>query len=48
VLEMLTADKKVKAGRVRFIMPQKIGAVEITDQVPNDAILAALREMQAI
>ncbi len=47
VLEMLTADKKVKAGRVRFIMPHNIGTVEMTDEVPNDAILAALREMQA-
>ena len=47
VLEMLTADKKVKAGRVRFIMPHNIGMVKITDEVPNDAILAALREMQA-
>jgi 3-dehydroquinate synthase len=47
VLGMLTADKKVKAGRVRFIMPKKIGAVEITDQVPPEAILAALRNLQA-
>jgi 3-dehydroquinate synthase len=47
VLKMLTADKKVKAGRVRFIMPTNIGAVEITDQVPSQAILAALHSMQA-
>lgn len=46
VLEMLTADKKVKAGRVRFVMPTNIGTVELTDQVPPQAILAALRSMQ--
>ncbi len=48
VLDMLTADKKVKAGRVRFIMPTKIGKVKITDQVAAPEILAALRQMQAV
>ncbi|WP_404790063.1 3-dehydroquinate synthase [Altericista sp. CCNU0014] len=47
VLEMLTADKKVKAGRVRFIMPKDIGVVEMTDRVPPEAILAAVRNLQA-
>jgi 3-dehydroquinate synthase len=46
VLEMLTADKKVQAGRVRFIMPTGFGKVEITDQVPPDVILEALRDLQ--
>jgi 3-dehydroquinate synthase len=46
VLEMLTADKKVKAGRVRFIVPSQVGKVEITDQVPDAAILSAVRRMQ--
>ena len=46
VLEMLTTDKKVKAGRVRFIMPTGIGEVKITDQVPSKAILDSLRQMQ--
>ena len=47
VLEMLSSDKKVKAGRVRFILPSQIGKVEITDQVPDAAILAAVQKMQA-
>jgi 3-dehydroquinate synthase len=46
VLEVLGTDKKVKAGRVRFIMPTAIGKVEITDQVPSPAILKALHQMQ--
>jgi 3-dehydroquinate synthase len=47
VLDMLTTDKKVKAGRVRFIMPTAIAKVEITDRVPAENILKALRQMQA-
>ena len=47
VLEMLTADKKVKAGRVRFILPSQVGKVDITDQVPEATILAAVRKMLA-
>jgi 3-dehydroquinate synthase len=47
VLEMLTADKKVQAGRVRFIVPKGIGTVEITDEVPPNEILSALSDLQA-
>ncbi|MGF1603442.1 MAG: 3-dehydroquinate synthase [Thermosynechococcaceae cyanobacterium] len=45
VADLLLTDKKVKEGRVRFILPTKIGAVTITDQVPEDAISAALTPM---
>jgi 3-dehydroquinate synthase len=48
VLDMLTTDKKVKAGRVRFIMPTEIGKVKITDQVSALEILAALHQMQSV
>jgi len=48
VLDMLTTDKKVKAGRIRFIMPTAIAKVEITDRVPAENILKALRQMQAV
>jgi 3-dehydroquinate synthase len=47
VLDVLTTDKKVKAGQVRFIMPMEIGKVEITEQVPTENILEALHQMQA-
>jgi 3-dehydroquinate synthase len=46
VLDVLTTDKKVKAGQVRFIMPTAIAKVEITDRVPTENILKALRQMQ--
>jgi 3-dehydroquinate synthase len=47
LLESLKIDKKVKAGQVQFIMPTSIGTVTITDQVPREAILKALKQMQA-
>jgi 3-dehydroquinate synthase len=33
MIEMLTADKKVKDGKVRFILPTAIGQVTISDRV---------------
>ncbi|ERN41985.1 3-dehydroquinate synthase [Rubidibacter lacunae KORDI 51-2] len=38
ILAALQADKKVKAGKVRFILPQHIGAVTIADSVPRDRL----------
>jgi 3-dehydroquinate synthase len=45
ILETLQIDKKVKAGKVRFILPTQIGNVTITDQVPADTILRVLAGM---
>jgi 3-dehydroquinate synthase len=45
VLALLLTDKKVQAGKVRFIVPREIGKVEITDQIPSDSILRALKLM---
>ena len=38
ILDTLQTDKKVKAGKVRFILPEAIGQVKITDEV-TEAIL---------
>ena len=43
ILDALQTDKKVKAGRVRFVLPTGIGAADVTDQVPADAIRQALK-----
>jgi 3-dehydroquinate synthase len=43
VLECLRGDKKVREGRVRFVLPTAIGAVEIRDDVEEDLIRAVLR-----
>lgn len=46
IIDSLQTDKKVKAGKVRFVLPTQIGAVEITDQVPTDLIHQVLQQMQ--
>jgi len=45
IIDALQIDKKVKAGKVRFILPTEIGTVTITDQVPKDIIRKVLQEM---
>jgi 3-dehydroquinate synthase len=46
ILDTLQTDKKVEAGKVRFVLPTQIGAVTVTDQVPADIIRQVLRQMQ--
>ncbi|MBP5973941.1 3-dehydroquinate synthase [Brasilonema sp. CT11] len=46
IIESLQLDKKVKAGKVRFILPTQIGVVTITDEVPSDTIREVLQAMQ--
>ncbi|NJM18610.1 MAG: 3-dehydroquinate synthase [Richelia sp. RM2_1_2] len=45
IIESLQLDKKVKAGKVRFILPTQIGAATITDEVPSEVICEVLQEM---
>lgn len=47
VLHCLQADKKVKDGRVRFVLPTRIGAVEIRDDVDSERILEVLATLSA-
>ena len=42
ILETIKSDKKVKAGKVRFILPTGIGKVIITDKVTPEIITSAL------
>jgi 3-dehydroquinate synthase len=42
ILETIKSDKKVAAGKVRFILPTAIGKVMITDQVTPEIIGKAL------
>lgn len=46
IIDTLQVDKKVEAGKVRFVLPTKIGNVTVTDQVPSDVIRQVLRQMQ--
>jgi 3-dehydroquinate synthase len=42
ILEVIKSDKKVKAGKVRFILPTTIGKVTISEQVTPEIITSAL------
>jgi 3-dehydroquinate synthase len=46
VTEILLTDKKVKDGKVRFILPTQLGQVQITDQVPTTVVVQALKATQ--
>ena len=43
ILESIKSDKKVKAGKVRFILPMAIGKVIISDRVTSEIISKALK-----
>jgi 3-dehydroquinate synthase len=43
IIAALQTDKKVQAGQVRFVLPQEIGAVTVTDQVSSDVIRQVLQ-----
>ena len=47
VLACLQGDKKVRNGRVRFVLPTAIGAVEIRDDVEPEIIVLALERLKA-
>jgi 3-dehydroquinate synthase len=46
VLACLQGDKKVRSGRVRFVLPTAIGAVEIRDDVEPEIIVLALERLK--
>jgi 3-dehydroquinate synthase len=52
LLELTLRDKKVRAGRVRWVLPTAIGAAEVRDDVSEDLVRAvvelASREAQQI
>jgi 3-dehydroquinate synthase len=45
IVESLQTDKKVRGGKVRFVLPAHIGAATVTDQVPAHLIRQVLRGM---
>ncbi|HAZ43385.1 MAG TPA: 3-dehydroquinate synthase [Cyanobacteria bacterium UBA11369] len=48
VIDTLQTDKKVKDGKVRFILPTRIGEVIVTDKVEADLMREVLPKMQAV
>ena len=48
ILKRLKSDKKTRQGVVHFILPREIGKVEITSDVPETAVHAAVEEMRKL
>jgi 3-dehydroquinate synthase len=46
VLACLQGDKKVRSGKVRFVLPTAIGTVEIRDDVGPEIIVLALERLK--
>jgi 3-dehydroquinate synthase len=46
VMDAMFSDKKVKAGKLRFILPDGIGHVVIRDDLPKELIRDAVRSLQ--
>ena len=42
IIDALQLDKKVKSGKVRFVLPTQIGTVKVTDEVPTEIIREVL------
>ncbi len=45
IIEALIFDKKVKNGKIRFIVPTNYAQVRISDNVPQEVILKSIREL---
>jgi 3-dehydroquinate synthase len=46
VVEAMIFDKKVRAGKVRFVLPDRIGHVVIRDDVPVEKVTAAVESLK--
>ncbi len=44
ILRVMGRDKKVEHGKLRFVLPCRMGHVELVGDVKPDDVLAALRE----
>ena len=38
IIQILSLDKKVRAGKVRFVLPERIGRVVVRNDVPEDIV----------
>jgi len=48
ILRLLQSDKKTRNGVVHFVLPREIGKVEIVNDVPESAVLAAVDELRRL
>jgi 3-dehydroquinate synthetase len=45
VAKAMLFDKKVKSGKVRFVLPERIGHVVIRDDVPEQLVRKAIESL---
>jgi 3-dehydroquinate synthase len=45
VFDLLRHDKKFRGGKLKFVLPERIGSVRIVDDVPEDDVRAVLAEL---
>jgi 3-dehydroquinate synthase len=48
VVARLGSDKKARGGRVHFILPKKIGTVEVVVEIPDRTVLEAVEHVRRI
>lgn len=48
IYQGLTMDKKVAYGKIRWVLPKKVGEAAVTDAVPQSVIEEVLREMGGV
>jgi 3-dehydroquinate synthase len=48
IVARLGSDKKARGGKVHFILPKKIGAVEVVSGVPDDVVLEAVEYVRRV
>jgi 3-dehydroquinate synthase len=46
VVEAMIFDKKVKSGKVRFVLPDRLGRVVVRDDVPPDRVREAVASLR--
>ena len=46
VVAAMIYDKKVKSGKVRFVLPDRIGHVVIRDDVPDAVVRDAIESLR--
>jgi 3-dehydroquinate synthase len=46
VLGLLIRDKKAVGGKIHWVLPEGIGKVRVTPDVPEDAVATAFRDVQ--
>jgi len=45
IIQVLSLDKKVRAGKVRFVLPERIGKVVVRDDIPEQIVRDVVQEL---